>query len=729
MSSLISTGVKKNKKTFTPNAGRRKDRSKAATNKSTQRNEPEPLPAVPSLTQSTDLSQSFETQTQLLTQDAPVISSSSSVTDHKNSTHVSITTALSPSSQLEASTSIAPSVKIIAATSSVADNMPDNTVNNVINSPRNPVEKAIHKSAIFVEDDDINLQDETADMVIPKVESPKPSIEEVERAVQSSSTSTNTSTTAATSVRIRELKIENGDDSDNEGASVIKVHELAGIKSELKPQAVITSSLDTITEESLTEEELAINGRNSSSMVSTHTTDNEKIRGKEQPSLPINRKAHKRKNIDESGEVDEDHERDIDIDGDEDHIDDDEQSGASTSASTKAPNRHRKKRKHIAKKLTTSIETPSRPRKPSIAETVDPPSRLRPRQAPAVAIGIPTVASVSDGRVVQEVRGQNDSDESHNGADNDSEDIDIDEIDELESMMNSDHIDTFLERRRRRAKSMRGKTKGKGRGRPKDHFRLVENMKTLEDLANDETPHKASHLEKPMSYFIKDIDGIVSKTYKEMEIARQAELKKQEALLKMSPEEAEELRKKEEEEKRAKEEMKAAEKLAADEERRRREAERPVLTESSNAVQVRIVNGEIVLDTDTLVVERHQGRHDEGFNGDAMEVVEENAMTRKVNSTTHGRREKSAKWDELETEGFYDLLSQFGTDFNTISKMMPGRTRNQIRSKFNKEERMNPWKVTEYLVRKKKPVNLDKFREIVGELDAVPEEFTNLELA
>lgn len=36
--------------------------------------------------------------------------------------------------------------------------------------------------------------------------------------------------------------------------------------------------------------------------------------------------------------------------------------------------------------------------------------------------------------------------------------------------------------------------------------------------------------------------------------------------------------------------------------------------------------------------------------------------------------------------------------------VMPGRTRAQIRLKFNREEKINPAKITEHLIRKRKPV-------------------------
>jgi hypothetical protein len=39
-----------------------------------------------------------------------------------------------------------------------------------------------------------------------------------------------------------------------------------------------------------------------------------------------------------------------------------------------------------------------------------------------------------------------------------------------------------------------------------------------------------------------------------------------------------------------------------------------------------------------------------------------------------------------------------------ISMVMPGRTRAQIRTKFNREERLHPGKITDYLIRKRKPL-------------------------
>lgn len=121
----------------------------------------------------------------------------------------------------------------------------------------------------------------------------------------------------------------------------------------------------------------------------------------------------------------------------------------------------------------------------------------------------------------------------------------------------------------------RGSKKRKG---PKIHdFRLPENLRTLDDIKED--PADVEALEKPMALFTKDIDGIVSKNFKEMEIIRYESLRKLERAAKMSPEEQAALKKKEleEAEEAAKKNRIAKQK---EEERRRKEADGHVLAES-----------------------------------------------------------------------------------------------------------------------------------------------------
>lgn len=110
-----------------------------------------------------------------------------------------------------------------------------------------------------------------------------------------------------------------------------------------------------------------------------------------------------------------------------------------------------------------------------------------------------------------------------------------------------------------------------------------------------------------------------------------------------------------------------------------------------NAPQMRIVNGQIVLDDESLHIDR---RERDAVDESVMEVVEEHQNSRLVNSQTWSKREKVEKWDAASTERFYEALSMFGTDFEIISKMFAGRSRRQLRNKFNNEERRYPARIT-----------------------------------
>lgn len=110
-----------------------------------------------------------------------------------------------------------------------------------------------------------------------------------------------------------------------------------------------------------------------------------------------------------------------------------------------------------------------------------------------------------------------------------------------------------------------------------------------------------------------------------------------------------------------------------------------------NAPQMRIVNGQIVLDDESLHIDR---RERDAVDESVMEVVEEHQNSRLVNSQTWSKREKVERWDAVSTERFYEALSMFGTDFEIISKMFTGRSRRQLRNKFNNEERRDPARIT-----------------------------------
>jgi transcription factor TFIIIB component B'' len=135
---------------------------------------------------------------------------------------------------------------------------------------------------------------------------------------------------------------------------------------------------------------------------------------------------------------------------------------------------------------------------------------------------------------------------------------------------------------------------------------------------------------------------------------------------------------------------------------------------------MRIVNGLIVLDDSSLQVDRHA---EAANTGEPLEAVEENEYTRIVTSGTWLKREQNASWDEDSMKIFYDGLRMFGTDFEMISKMFPGRSRRQIKLKFRKEEKANPQLINEALTGEKVPMDLEEYQKQTGQVYEDPQAF------
>lgn len=112
-----------------------------------------------------------------------------------------------------------------------------------------------------------------------------------------------------------------------------------------------------------------------------------------------------------------------------------------------------------------------------------------------------------------------------------------------------------------------------------------------------------------------------------------------------------------------------------------------------------LINGEIVLDPSSLIVDRHARAREAAA---TMQEVEENDFTYHITSSTYLRRNlKPQQWTDEETEKFYQALAAFGTDFDTICRMFKGKTRKHIKLKFNREERVNPQRINAALVGQK----------------------------
>ncbi|KAI6968379.1 hypothetical protein KC355_g11985 [Hortaea werneckii] len=147
--------------------------------------------------------------------------------------------------------------------------------------------------------------------------------------------------------------------------------------------------------------------------------------------------------------------------------------------------------------------------------------------------------------------------------------------------------------------------------------------------------------------------------------------------------------------------------------------------------QLRLVNGEMVLDEESTNIAAEQAAAAEAAARDEIIVEEENDLTLRLNRLTgvnNRRRDprervpawklKSDPWGEEETDRFYSALQMFGTDFFLISKMFPPKTRKQIKLKFNREEKLDPQRVTDALLGRAhhphRPMDLQHYAQETG---------------
>ncbi|KAJ2455607.1 hypothetical protein EV183_000706 [Coemansia sp. RSA 2336] len=206
-------------------------------------------------------------------------------------------------------------------------------------------------------------------------------------------------------------------------------------------------------------------------------------------------------------------------------------------------------------------------------------------------------------------------------------------------------------------------------------------LKTAEDYRTLD-PEEIRNL--PMSYFCRDTrHGIPTKEFIDREnegLRKLHEAQRPRASAEQSAEPEEE----EEEE------------TPAPEERQTPAQEEPSQA-NRMAAQVRIVDGKVVIDSDSLVISRSDMA--DGAN-EPLELVDESERPRFINSMTYVKQRTSRKrWSAEEVEEFYAALRKYGSDFEMVASVMPGRNRYDIRNKFKKEEKLNPRRITDALLR------------------------------
>ncbi|KAF9905870.1 Transcription factor TFIIIB component B [Lobosporangium transversale] len=139
-------------------------------------------------------------------------------------------------------------------------------------------------------------------------------------------------------------------------------------------------------------------------------------------------------------------------------------------------------------------------------------------------------------------------------------------------------------------------------------------------------------------------------------------------------------------------------------------APKPPQTHKTLAPQVRVIDGRIELDMDSLTVD-HAVVEANGHRG-PLEYVEESSATKFVNSASFSKKIRSERWTEAETELFYEAISQWGTDFGIICRLFPSKTRIAVRNKYKREDRLNHNRLAAAM-NKKAPIDLDNYSKMV----------------
>ncbi|WFC98496.1 hypothetical protein MYAM1_001224 [Malassezia yamatoensis] len=134
--------------------------------------------------------------------------------------------------------------------------------------------------------------------------------------------------------------------------------------------------------------------------------------------------------------------------------------------------------------------------------------------------------------------------------------------------------------------------------------------------------------------------------------------------------------------------------------------------ESRFAVQTRIVDGKIVLDERSLYA-NYRDEEQQAHEQRNWEVVDEREGDQFVNSASRSKQRRTQRWSEEETERFFHAVSQWGTDFEIITRLFPQRTRREIKSKWSKESRQNPKRLDDAFTRRT-AVDLKAYGHVAG---------------
>jgi len=114
-----------------------------------------------------------------------------------------------------------------------------------------------------------------------------------------------------------------------------------------------------------------------------------------------------------------------------------------------------------------------------------------------------------------------------------------------------------------------------------------------------------------------------------------------------------------------------------------------VAEEDSHPVpQVKVgTNGEIILDESSLQIQTNDQKKAKDLLQKSPVVFESNRTS--TNYGTWSKKRRHSDWSERETIKFYKALSVFGSDFSMMESIFKNRSRQELKLKFKKEEKMN----------------------------------------
>ncbi|KAK0181650.1 hypothetical protein PV327_003918 [Microctonus hyperodae] len=96
-------------------------------------------------------------------------------------------------------------------------------------------------------------------------------------------------------------------------------------------------------------------------------------------------------------------------------------------------------------------------------------------------------------------------------------------------------------------------------------------------------------------------------------------------------------------------------------------------------------DGQLILDEQSLVIENTGVKESREELANQAVIFEDNDF----GNGFYKRRKKTKEWPEWETIKFYKALNIVGTDFLLMQSLFPKRSRQELKVKFKKEERMN----------------------------------------